>query len=151
MAIRSFNILWINCCGPLRHDCHPHIRNQSKVPPGHGKDFAKLEAATFPQGNRERPNNQRRSATSCPLSVQSISTGLVLDRDEVKMAFLALNELNPSKIRLQMTVRVDLLSGWMSDSTTANTLCLTCHTTVNPVAVTDQTHTHTAQYSRSVG
>lgn len=146
MAIRSFNILWINCCGPLRHDCRPHIRNQSKVPPGHGKDFARLEAATFPQGNRERPNNQRHSATSCPLSVQSISSGTVLDCDEVKAAFLALTKLNTSEITLRMTIRVDPLSGRMSDSTTAvattTRLGLACRTTVTPVAVANHTHTH---------
>lgn len=148
--IRSFNILWINCCGLLRLDCRPHIRNQSKVPPGHGKNSARLEAATFPQGNRERPNNRRHSATSCPLSAQSISTRPVLDCEEVKTDFLALTELNTSKITVWMTVQVDPLSRWMSDSTTATAtitrLGLACHATVTPDAVTDQTHTVRLQH-----
>lgn len=140
MAIRSFNILWINCSGPLRHDSLPHIRNQSKVPPGHSKDLARREAATFPQGNRERPNNQRHSATSCPLSFLSISTGPVLDCDGIKTAFLALTELNTSKIILRTAVRVNPLSGRMSDSTTTATT-LACHTTVTPDTVTIHTRT----------
>lgn len=143
--IRSFNILWINCRGLLRLDCRPHIRNQSKVPPGHGKNSARLDAGTFPQGNRGRPNNRRHSATSCPLSAQSISTSPVRDSEEVKTDFLALTELSTRKITVRMTVQVDPLSGWMSDSTAATAattrLGLACHTTVTPDAVTDQTHT----------
>lgn len=134
MVIRSFNILWINCCGPLGHDCCPHIRNQSQVPPGHSKDLASHEAATFPRGNCERPNNQRHSATSCPLSPPSISTGPAPHGAEIRTVFLTLAKLNTSG----RTKGADPVSRRMSDGTTS----------VAPLIFSRNPHTHTHTHPR---
>lgn len=88
MPIGSCNTLQINCCGPLRLRWCPHIRNKSKVCLGFGKDLVHLKAPTCPRGNRGRPNNQRYSVMPCPLFVRSILERPILDRDEIKMAFL---------------------------------------------------------------